>query len=444
MNIFLPETNKIFNIADKNIELMEKRSFALKIHLARNKFDLYKFLNGRGIEQLATCNFCNTINPLFHIETVLINKSIEITGINYKTSANYKATKYYCFGANPKCNGKKLNRNSVEFVKVVNNVSVAEAISIIHNRNKTPFYKENHKTEEKYREYQTRDRTWYENNGKNYDEHIENYKFLFSDESFKQRFGDDWEIAKNKQNLSKAITLENLEKRYGKEEAITRYNDWKNKCVQTLENSIRLYGEKEGLKHRLDLLVAQSNFKNDILSYSDFIDFAFYKLSKNSFFKLSYFKCIPYLKRFNVIIYGCKYYNKTFKMLYTDMKTRYPLINSLYCKQHYKTKYNNYIMFTQTGKMLRSKLEYDFYCKLLEIGYTDNNLKIDKNYPNSSYRYDFYLSDIGIYIEIAGYMNKEYYRNKMKNRKEQFNAWIVEQNKFDIIISQIDAIRKGN
>jgi hypothetical protein len=83
-----------------------------------------------------------------------------------------------------------------------------------------------------------------------------------------------------------------------------------------------------------------------------------------------------------------------------------------------KTKFGNIISFTNDGDMLRSRLEYDFY-RLLEI----NNIKkykVDKKYPNSNFRYDFYLEEYDIYVEITGMLSFPKYREKIEMKKRMF------------------------
>lgn len=73
---------------------------------------------------------------------------------------------------------------------------------------------------------------------------------------------------------------------------------------------------------------------------------------------------------------------------------------------------------------LRSSHEMFFYelCKNNNI-----NFIIEKKYPNSNMRCDFYLPDYHIYIEIAPLYNKEEkYTKKMDKKREKFNCVILE------------------
>jgi endogenous inhibitor of DNA gyrase (YacG/DUF329 family) len=91
--------------------------------------------------------------------------------------------------------------------------------------------------------------------------------------------------------------------------------------------------------------------------------------------------------------------------------------------------YNSY---TKNNVLLRSKMEYDFY-QLLETNGI-KNYKIGGLYPDSKLRYDFYLYDYSIYIEIAGMMSLPSYFEKMKMKKEKFKNVEIIQNYNEMII----------
>ena len=76
------------------------------------------------------------------------------------------------------------------------------------------------------------------------------------------------------------------------------------------------------------------------------------------------------------------------------------------------------------GSLLRSSYEIDFY-ELLQT-YNIESI-IDKPYPNSNFRYDFYLPKYNRYIEIAPLMFKcsEEYRLKMTMKQKIFGCDIL-------------------
>jgi hypothetical protein len=52
--------------------------------------------------------------------------------------------------------------------------------------------------------------------------------------------------------------------------------------------------------------------------------------------------------------------------------------------------------------------------------------QVEKKYPNSKMRCDFYLPEFDEYIEIAGMMSDQQYREKMKRKHKNFGAVILE------------------
>lgn len=83
-----------------------------------------------------------------------------------------------------------------------------------------------------------------------------------------------------------------------------------------------------------------------------------------------------------------------------------------------------YRLYTEKG-LLRSALEIEFY--KLCISHKINFL-LDKNYPNSNFRYDFYLPEKNLYIEISPNYNKkgnEKYTEKINKKKKIFNCLII-------------------
>ena len=77
------------------------------------------------------------------------------------------------------------------------------------------------------------------------------------------------------------------------------------------------------------------------------------------------------------------------------------------------------------GYLFRSKTEAQFYSYLKEYGLT-NNIQVDDYYPNSYLRYDFYLKDINLYIEVCG-MDKKFkpYWEKIDRKIKLFNPMLI-------------------
>ena len=93
------------------------------------------------------CAFCKKPNASWFFTSEISGLDLIVTGIDYHKPG------FYCFDKGA-CPGKKLNPNSVEFVSAIRGVSQEAALKLIHTRNKSPFYKENHKSENEYAKYQ--------------------------------------------------------------------------------------------------------------------------------------------------------------------------------------------------------------------------------------------------------------------------------------------------
>lgn len=84
--------------------------------------------------------------------------------------------------------------------------------------------------------------------------------------------------------------------------------------------------------------------------------------------------------------------------------------------------------------ILRSSYEIYFYSQLKAKGI---RFELDKKYPNSKMRFDFFLTDLNIFIEIAGNMGDEKYRNKMKFKEENYGAKIIIPNEMDNFLKKL-------
>lgn len=101
--------------------------------------------------------------------------------------------------------------------------------------------------------------------------------------------------------------------------------------------------------------------------------------------------------------------------------------NSFKWKNNTKFKYDfgritSYRLYTEEGYYLRSSAEINFYelCKQYNI-----NFLYENNYVDSTLKYDFYLPDYDLYIEIAGLLdNDDYYKN-MLYKQDKFGAIIL-------------------
>ena len=63
---------------------------------------------------------------------------------------------------------------------------------------------------------------------------------------------------------------------------------------------------------------------------------------------------------------------------------------------------------------------------------------LDKKYPNSKKRYDFYLPKYNYFIEIAGLTHFEKYREKMEYKRKTFNAIILLPNQLESFLMDLE------
>ena len=107
------------------------------------------------------CGFCGRVNRLFtyDLEINHQNREVSISGAHYEPERDL----HYCFSTPAEratdgvgeCRGKKLNPNSAEYVQVTNGLPDREAaLALIHSRNASPFYSENHDSEAAYANFQ--------------------------------------------------------------------------------------------------------------------------------------------------------------------------------------------------------------------------------------------------------------------------------------------------
>lgn len=95
----------------------------------------------------------------------------------------------------------------------------------------------------------------------------------------------------------------------------------------------------------------------------------------------------------------------------------------------FKNGYGHFNQYTDCGSLLRSSNEIHFNDILKQHGLKENiDYEIERYYPNSSLRSDFYLIKGDIYIELAGSTNIEYLV-KMQYKKETFGSIILNTKK---------------
>ena len=91
-----------------------------------------------------------------------------------------------------------------------------------------------------------------------------------------------------------------------------------------------------------------------------------------------------------------------------------------------KGKHGNYLYSMKVeNKLLRSSNEILFYYMLVENGFVNGvDFIIEKYYPNSKMRCDFYLISSNVWVELAGYTD-DVYIQKMKYKESTFGSVIL-------------------
>ena len=206
--------------------------------------DIFNYLETNDlIEGLIKCSFCNSIRS-FKYNYKILNNKIFISDITYEKELFICSRRDNELTLN--CKSKKLNSNSKEYVKHAYGFdTLEEANEYILKRNKSPFYKNNHATEEDYKKYQTRDKKWYEDHNKDYDVYIKSCSYRNSINYFIERYGEEiGPIEHEKFNKSKdSSSLTFFINRYGEELGTELFDIKNSKTKQTLENFISRYGE---------------------------------------------------------------------------------------------------------------------------------------------------------------------------------------------------------
>jgi hypothetical protein len=95
----------------------------------------------------------------------------------------------------------------------------------------------------------------------------------------------------------------------------------------------------------------------------------------------------------------------------------------------------HYVMWTKKGTYLRSSNEIYFYQLLEEMNFKEGeDYIIEKYYPNSRMRCDFYFIESGVWVELAGSKDEKYIQ-KMLFKKDTWGSNIIyeKEHYFDFI-----------
>lgn len=254
--------NKEFRVLLSSLYEEKKLIRYVKASLSKSGVDIIKESKEFFLKSIEKCPFCEQ-DSKYEIEYEIFSNSIKIIGINLLKNQN-GWTNYHCLSGKNYCSGSKLNPNSIEYISKAYRVSPEDSRKFILNRNKSPFYRNNHDSEESYKKFQSRDADYYisrygEKDGrKKIKEISKNLKNKLNKKHLIEKYGIDWyeRMSKKKANC----TLSYYINKYGAEEGIIKYNKRiSDLSKNTKENFIKKYGEDKW-KKRVEIF----NYKNSL------------------------------------------------------------------------------------------------------------------------------------------------------------------------------------
>ncbi|WP_298749163.1 hypothetical protein [uncultured Arcobacter sp.] len=246
----------------------------------------------------------------------------------------------------------------------------------------------------------------------------------WTDKGYSEQEAHD-KISERQTTFSKDICIE----KYGDTEGLKRWKERQNKWQTTLKNKspeeIQRINEKKGFL----------NDDNHFKSRKDYLNYLI--RSKTTPNRLYYNKFLSKNEIIQIIKNTDQLNNKPLKSIKRYLTTKMRLMKA-YC-EYYDIDLSQYVVIDdsikksthgygyskydeQTGKLLRSSYEIKFCNLLKELGI---KYDIEKFYPNSKMKCDFYLYEYDIYIEIAGMMDDIEYESKMYYKRDAFGAIIV-------------------
>lgn len=421
MKTYCEYTDKILNIKDEHNTVAVARS--LRTHLVRSDIDVISLVEQLGYV-INRCGFCGRMVPFRLVPIIVYNDKtsqydIKIESLVYGYSVAVKAP-FYC--GHSLCIGKSLNHNSVDFVSKAYKLSADQALTFIHNRNRTPFYQNNHPDDEQYKssqssysKEQTREQTLHGAYKRSKDFLIEKYG---------ERIGN---ITFNETCEKKKITFNNLKRIYStesEEQINQRLLKWKISCNNNKINFMKRYGPIQGNikwlefknKQRSVNLCGPGDLENWLVTL-------FRSISPN----LMRSKPIKsFLNKQYWLDAAClEFFNKSVDDVLIDILTKYPEFD-MFEGQMFKTRYNTYNMYTIDGTLLKSSYEIHVYTMLIDAGLIEGaDFSVNGWYPNKQHRYDFFFPYINLYVEIAGMMQYCDYKENVELKKKLYNTVII-------------------
>jgi len=255
----------------------DKITQALKLSL-RKKFSssIQQYCVDEFKLNIHKCGFCDNYSYIkleYSFEVYKNSYSIFIKKVKYPNN-------FYC--KEKGCEGKKYNANSIDFVSKSRKINTNEALKIIHNRNKTPFYKKNHKNINEYKKYQSLNSRL---NKDKYEEYIKNLKYSKTVDYYIEKYGDKGveiyeDINKRKDSMSFNFFL--IKNNFNYKKSIIEYKN-RIKSV-TIKNNKFLGGSfsKQSFNFFTKIVYFNNLQEDDIIFGNDefFIEYYDKKLNK--------------------------------------------------------------------------------------------------------------------------------------------------------------------
>ena len=246
-NVSICELNYIFFIKE---EYNDSKLFRYaKAAIKKKGIDLLKICKDKFLDSIDKCPFCDKDSKYeidFNIDRS--NNIINIIGL-YLVENKIGWKNYHCKSGRGSCLGSLLNPNSIEYVSKSFKVDVDMANNFILDRNKSPFYKNNHKSEDEYRIFQSRSKESYINKYGDAEGNIKYNSFLnkIREKNNRELLIEKYGIEgyRNICDKKSVCTLSFYISKYGEDLGIIKYQERIEKNKKIREGFIKKYGEEK-------------------------------------------------------------------------------------------------------------------------------------------------------------------------------------------------------
>jgi hypothetical protein len=314
-----------------------------------------------------------------------------------------------------------MNSNSIKYNVIKFGLTEVEALNLIHCRNKSPFYKTNHKDQDEYRKFQS-----HADFSEERKQEIQ-IKQNKGRERWAERIGRD-----GVREIKDSSSLKFHIKKYGAELGPIKFNE-KNK--NTRMTPVKELKTKEQMEFHLASRY-NINSKEKLKIWFD------KKIKKKSIISILHFIENTDLNKHTIPIH--------FGKIIFDIEDLYTFFGVQHIKEFIEKRvrpnkkgymYNAII----DGNFLRSGKEITFYKLLEEHGITI--IDTNKSYPNAGRNFYDFLIDINdkrYYIEIIGSEDNAY-KKKLLDRNKKYGSVLIEQKYYKKFLEDAaaDCIEKG-